>query len=121
MQESELKIGYIIGENTSGRFQFVISDDSNIKKWEYVYLKIKNEIVIGRIEEIKSKSELMNDGMDYQSIDKYAKTGMNDFVNICISTILGKLKDGYLAQSREIIKPGMPVYPASDVVHAIIH
>ena len=35
-------------------------------------VRVENEIVIGRIEEIKSKSELMNDGMDYQSIDKYA-------------------------------------------------
>jgi DNA helicase HerA-like ATPase len=116
VQESELRIGYTIGENTSGKFQFVISDESNIKKWEYVYLKIKNETIIGRIEEIISKSELMNDSMDFQSIARYADTGLNDFVNICASTILGKLENGYLAQSREIIKPGMSVYPANDEI-----
>ena len=116
VKESEPKIGYTIGENTSGKFQFVISDESNIKKWEYVYLKIREETVIGRIEEVISKSELMNDSMDYQSIDRYAKTGLNDFVNICISTILGRLENGFLSQSREIIKPGMPVYPASDEI-----
>ena len=98
MKESEPKIGYTIGENTSGKFQFVISDESNIKKWEYVYLKIREETVIGRIEEVISKSELMNDSMDYQSIDRYARTGMNDFVNICISTILGRLEKDLLGE-----------------------
>jgi DNA helicase HerA-like ATPase len=116
VQESEPKIGYTIGENTSGKFQFVISDDSNIKKWEYIYLKIRNKTVIGRIEEVVSKSELMNENMDFQSIERYSKNGLNDFVNICISTILGKLEDGFLTQSREIVKPGMPVYPAGDEI-----
>ena len=116
VQESGLKIGYTIGENTSGKFQFVISDDSNIKKWEYVYLKIHDETVIGRIEEIVSKSELLNENMDFQSIDRYSTNGLNDFVNICISTILGKIKNGFLMQSREIVKPGMPVYPAGDEI-----
>ena len=114
VQGSGLKIGYTIGENTSGKFQFVISDESDIKKWEYVYLMIKGEIVIGRIEEVVSKSELMNENMDYQSIDRYSSNGLNDFVNICISTTLGKIKDGFLMQSREIVRPGMPVYPAGD-------
>lgn len=68
VQESEYKIGYTIGENTSNKFQFVISDGSDIKKWEYVSLKIKDNILIGRIEEIVSKSELMNDSIDYEII-----------------------------------------------------
>jgi DNA helicase HerA-like ATPase len=116
VQESEHKIGYTVGENTSNKFQFVISDDSNIKKWEYVSLNTGEGTLIGRIEEIISKSELMNDGIDYKSIERYSKTGLNDFVNICISTILGKLDNGYLSQSREIIKPGMPVYPAGNEI-----
>ena len=51
--------------------------DINISDIENIDIDKLLRNAIGRIEEIKSKSELMNDGMDYQSIDKYAKTGMS--------------------------------------------
>ncbi len=120
MQDSGHSIGYTVGENVSGKFSFVIPDNENIKKWEYVYINISNETIIGRIEEIVSKSELMNNNMDFSSIARYTRTGLNDFVNICISTVLGRLKNGYLSQSREIIKPGMEVFLAgNDILEQI--
>ncbi len=112
--DSEYNIGFTIGENSSNKFEFVIDDNTDIKKWEYVYLKINDNIVIGRIEEIISKSELMNDTMDFQSIKKYTSNNISDSINVCLSTILGRLQDNYLVQSREIIRPGIEVYRAGD-------
>ncbi len=109
-------LGFTIGNNSSNKFEFVIPDDVDIKKWEYVYMNINNNIIIGRIEEIISKSELMNDTMDFDSIQKYTSNNINDSVNVCLSTILGKLNGDYLVQSREIIRPGMPVYMANDEI-----
>ncbi len=114
--DSEYNIGFTIGENSSNKFEFVIPKDVDIKKWEYVYLNINNNIIIGRIEEIISKSELMNDTMDFESIKKYTNNNINDSINICLSTILGKLNDNYLVQSREIISPGTKVYKANDEI-----
>ena len=111
---SGYEIGYIIGENSSNKFQFVISDDTDLKKWEYVYLKVNDATIVGRIEEIISKSDLLNNNMDYESIKKYTDNNINDFVNICLSTILGKFDGHNLVQSREIIKPGISVFKADE-------
>ena len=39
VQESESEIGYVVGDNTSEMFRFVIAEDAQVRKWGYVYGK----------------------------------------------------------------------------------
>ena len=71
VQGSGYNIGYTVGENTSDRFQFVISSGTPVKKWDYVSIDYGEAKILGRIERIVSRSELLNDSMDFSSIQKY--------------------------------------------------
>ncbi|MEM0155627.1 MAG: ATP-binding protein [Thermoplasmataceae archaeon] len=112
MQESASNIGYTVGENTSDRFQFVISVDTPVKKWDYVTIMYGGSKILGRIERIVSRSELLNDSMDFSSIQKYVESNIMDQVCICQARTLGLFDGGKLKQSRELLRPGLKVYSA---------
>ncbi|KJE49633.1 ATPase [Acidiplasma sp. MBA-1] len=113
VQDLEYEIGFTAGKNSSGHFQFVISENADIKKWEYVGLNINGSIVIGRIEDIVSKSDLMDESIDYESIKRYTENKINDSTNMSYVNVLGRLENDNLVQSREIITPGLKVYKLS--------
>ncbi len=112
MQGSESELGYVVGLNTSDSFRFVVPEDSSIKKWEYVYIDVNNRQVFGRVESIVSKSDLLNEGLDYESVSKYVSTHLEYSVNVCIARTLGMLKDDNIELSRDLIRPGTPVFRA---------
>lgn len=115
MQESgsEKVIGYTVGENTSDRFTFVVSDLSEVSKWEYVFAEIGKRKVIGRIERVLSRSDLLNQDMDFVSVSKYVETELADHVFLCQARSLGSVEGDALLLSRKIIPPGSPVMRAS--------
>lgn len=108
--DSGSKLGYTVGDNTSDHFQFVIDPNVEIRKWEYVHLEYNGKKIIGRVERIVSKSELLNEGMDYESVSKYIKSNINDFVNICVARTLGTVERDELELSRDLIRPGLEVF-----------
>ena len=112
VQDSESELGYVVGDNTSEFFHFVIEPDSEVKKWEYVYMDIGKNRVIGRVERIISKSELLNEGLDYESVSKYIRSSISDIVNICVARSLGAVNDHGLELSRDLIRPGVKVFRA---------
>ena len=111
MQESgsEKPIGYTVGENSSDRFTFVVSDISEVSKWEYVFASIGKRKVIGRIEKVVSRSDLLNQDMDFVSVKKYVETELADHVFLCQTKSLGSVEGDSLVLSRKIIPPGSPV------------
>ncbi len=115
MQESgsEKPIGYTVGENSSDRFTFVVSDISEVSKWEYVFASIGRRKVIGRIEKVVSRSDLLNQDMDFVSVKKYVETELADHVFLCHTKSLGSVEGDSLVLSRKIIPPGSPVWRAS--------
>jgi DNA helicase HerA-like ATPase len=110
---SERPIGYTVGENSSDRFTFVVSDISDISKWEYVFASIGSRKVIGRIEKVVSRSDLLNQDMDFVSVKKYVETELADQVFLCQTKSLGSVEGDSLLLSRKIIPPGSPVWRAS--------
>ena len=112
MQDSESDLGYVVGDNTSDIFRFVLSDNTRLKKWEYVYMDINDHRVLGRVERIISKSELLNDSMDYESVNRYVESDLNYSVNICVARALGTVKGTELELSRDLIRPGTRVQRA---------
>ncbi|MGC8608711.1 MAG: helicase HerA domain-containing protein, partial [Thermoplasmata archaeon] len=113
MQDSGYEVGYTIGNSRSDYFSFVMSPDSGIMKWEYVNIEINGEIILGRIEDLISKSDLLTDHLDYNSIRRYTDTGINDAVDVCEVRILGIPADGGIKRSRYLIRPGIPVKRAT--------
>ena len=112
VQESEYEIGYTVGDNRSESFTFVVNPEIQIKKWEYVYIRAYEDIVLGRVDDLVSKSDLLNDRIDFNSVRKYSENRMNENVDICIVRIIGSVRDGKTARSRYLIRPGQPVYKA---------
>ena len=112
VQGSGSNIGYTVGENTSDRFQFVISSDTPVRKWDYVSIDYGDAKILGRIERIVSRSELLNDSMDFSSIQKYVESDIIDRVSICQARTLGTFENGRLRQSRDLLHPGLKVYSA---------
>ncbi len=110
---SEEIIGYIVGENSSDSFTFVISDIARVSKWEYVFVTVQDRKVIGRIETVVSRSDLLNQGMDFESVKKYVDTELGDHVFLCRAKSLGSIEGDSLLLSRKIIPPGSPVARAS--------
>lgn len=110
--ESASNIGYTVGENTSDRFQFVVSSSTPVKKWDYVRIDYGESRILGRIERIVSRSELLNEGMDFSSIQKYVESDIVDRVSICQARTLGSFETGKLRQSRDLLHPGLKVYSA---------
>ena len=115
MQESgsDKPIGYTVGENSSDRFTFVVSDISEVSKWEYIFAAIGKRKVIGRIEKVVSRSDLLNQDMDFTSVKKYVDTDLADHVFLCQAKSLGSVEGDSLMLSRKIIPPGSPVWRAS--------
>lgn len=110
----------MVGDNTSDIFRFVLSEETRLKKWEYVYMKVRDSTVLGRVERIISKSELLNDSMDYDSVNRYVESDLNYSVNICVARTLGAVNGSQLELSRDLISPGTKVYRAgSDMLENI--
>ncbi len=112
VQDSESDLGFVVGDNTSDVFRFVLSENTRLKKWEYVYMEINGKQVLGRVERIVSKSELLNDTMDYESVNRYVESDLNYSVNICVARTLGAVDGSNLELSRDLIRPGTRVYRA---------
>lgn len=120
MPESEYEIGYVVGDNTSEIFRFVTEDSVKLKKWEYVYVNSNSNRIIGRVERVVSKSELLNDSMDFKSVERYVRSDLSYSVNICIARTLGTVSAEGLELSRDFIRPGTAVYRApSDLLEKI--
>ena len=113
VQDSGSDLGYVVGDNTSDIFRFVLSENSQAKKWEYVYMDINGSKVLGRVERIISKSELLNDSMDYESVNRYVSSDLDYSVNLCLARTLGSMNGGNLELSRDLIRPGTKVYKAT--------
>lgn len=112
MPESESNLGFTVGDNSSDSFMFVLNPDAEVKKWEYVYINSGKDRIIGRVERIVSRSELLNTGLDFESVSKYVTSEIGDNNIICYTRTLGTLNGDGLNLTRELIKPGTEVYRA---------
>lgn len=112
VQGSGSELGFVVGDNTSDIFRFVLSENDPVRKWEYVYMEIGSSRVLGRVERIISKSELLNDSMDFESVNRYVESDLNYAVNLCVARALGTVNGDELELSRELIRPGTKVYRA---------
>lgn len=112
--EQGSEIGYVVGENTSDSFQFAVPSTISLKKWEYVSLDTEDGRVIGRIDRIISRSDLLNEGIGYESTKKYVDNRIYDEVSVCHARTLGIIRDGEIELSRRLIRPGTPVFRSSD-------
>ncbi len=112
MQESGSKLGFTVGDNSSDTFMFVLDPEAEVKRWEYVFISTNERKIIGRVERIVSRSELLNPGLDYSSVSKYVASEIGDNNVICNTRTLGTLDRGSLSLTRELIRPGTQVYRA---------
>lgn len=114
MQESGSEpVGFTVGENSSDTFTFVVGENAEISKWEYVHIPGAKLGVLGRIEEVLSRSELLNRGMDFESVKKYVESQLGDRVFLCRAKSLGSVTEDGIMLSRRFIPPGSPVLKAS--------
>ena len=59
VQESDFDIGYVTGQSESEYFQFVISPEAVLKRWEYITVVQQGRSIIGRVEKLLSFSDLI--------------------------------------------------------------
>ncbi len=111
-QESGSRLGYTVGDNSSDHFMFVLDPEAEVKKWEYIFLSSGESRIIGRVEKITSRSELLNPGLDFSSVSKYVESEIGDHSTVCYTRTLGTLMDGKLQLTRELIRPGTEIHRA---------
>ncbi|MHB1439488.1 MAG: helicase HerA-like domain-containing protein [Cuniculiplasma sp.] len=111
MQESDSEIGYITGQSESEYFQFVISPESNLRRWEYITVRQNNRNIIGRVEKLLSFSDIMSQNIDYETVKKLHTTKIREIVDVAKARSIGSITgDGRVLKSnRELIRPGTPV------------
>jgi hypothetical protein len=112
VRDSESEIGYVVGDNSSDFFRFVMPEDLELRKWDYVYVMAGDRKIVGRIEKVLASSELLSDDLDFRSIGKYVESSINYFVSICVARVIGEYSDKHIKTSRILIKPGNRVYIA---------
>lgn len=113
VQDSESEIGYIVGDNSSDFFRFVMPEEMELRKWDYVYVAVNDHLVIGRIEKVMASSELLSDDLDFRSIGKYVESSISYSVSICLARVVGEYVAGRIETSRILVRPGNRVYLAS--------
>ncbi len=122
VQESGSEIGYTVGENSSEYFQFVLKPGCAIKRWEYVEINYPDHSIVGRVERITSKSDLLKDNLGYEGVDRYVRNDINEIVDICTGSTLGTVENGKLTRSRYLIRPGTTVKRAgADILIGIFN
>ena len=101
--------------------RFVVKPDVELRRWEYVCISGKDSTVIGRVERIVSRSDLLHEGIDYKSVEKLISADIGDSVTVAIAKATGTLKEGQVFKSaRDIIRPGTAVHMAGrDVLSRI--
>jgi hypothetical protein len=110
VQESGSEIGYTVGDNMPESVRFVVKPDVDLKRWEYVSVDNRNSKVIARVERIVSRSDLLKEGIDYNSVEKFVNADINESVTVAIAKTTGTIKDDEVFKSgREIIRPGTVV------------
>ena len=111
VQESDSEIGYITGQSESEYFQFVISPESNLRRWEYITVRQNNRNIIGRVEKLLSFSDIMSQNIDYETVKKLHTTKIREIVDVAKARSIGSITgDGRVLKSnRELIRPGTPV------------
>lgn len=112
VQESGSRLGYTVGDSSSDTFMFILDPEIEVKKWEYVYLLNGDSKIVGRVEKIISRSELLNSGLDFNSVSKYVTSRIGDNNAICYTRTLGTLNREGLALTRELINPGTEIFRA---------
>lgn len=113
MSEQESSIGYVVGENSSDYFRFVMDSSTRVRKWEYVSVISDGYELIGRIDKVISRSDLLNEGLGFESASKYVSNKIYDEVSVCHVRSLGILRNGQIELSRDLVKPGSPVVRSS--------
>ena len=113
VQDSGSEIGYVVGDNSSDFFRFVMPEDLELKKWDYVYVRAGRHLVTGRIEKVMASSELLSDDLDFRSIGKYVQSSINYSVSICLVRVVGEYLKGKVEASRILVRPGNIVYLAT--------
>ncbi len=111
--ESGSEMGYVVGENSSDYFRFVMDAETPVKKWEYVSVMSGESEVIGRIERVLSRSDLLNEDLGFESTRKYVDNRIFDEVSVCHVRSLGVFRNGVLELSRDLIRPGSSVHRTS--------
>jgi DNA helicase HerA-like ATPase len=112
VQGSESEIGYVVGDNSSDFFRFVMPEDLELRKWDYVYVLAGERKIVGRIEKVLASSELLSEDLDFRSIGKYVESSINYFVSICVARVIGEYSGTHMRTSRVLIRPGNRVYIA---------
>ncbi|MHB8361151.1 MAG: helicase HerA domain-containing protein [Thermoplasmataceae archaeon] len=119
MQESGSEIGFTVGDNMPESVRFVLRPDVDLKRWEYVSVGSRNSTVIARVERIISRSDLLKEGIDYSSVEKFVNAEIDESVTVAVARTTGSIKNGEVFKSgREIIRPGTPVRKASGEILA---
>ena len=111
VQESDFDMGYVTGQSESEYFQFVISPDAVLKRWEYITVVQHGRSIIGRVEKLLSFSDLIGQGIDFETVKKLNSTKIREIVDVARARTVGSITDDgrVLKSNRELIRPGTPV------------
>jgi len=110
------EIGFTISDSTTELVRFLIRENAQIRRWEYVTIPQGDKSILARIEKIISRSELIGEGLDFESLGKYVENAITYNSVICLARVVGVYSEGRLEPSRDIILPGSPVERASSSI-----
>lgn len=116
-QESGFELGYVTGQSESEYFQFVISPDAVLKRWEYITVEQNGRKIIGRVEKLLSFSDLISQNIDFQTVKKLNSTKIREVVDVAKARTVGSITDDgrVLKSNRELIRPGTGVKRSTEV------
>lgn len=114
-------IGWVVGESSPTEFIFVANKENHPPKYEYVIVsskehvdgKVRKVFVLAQVVGIISKSSVFREDLDYESLERIYKAGIDDSNVLCIARTLGFLnKKG---NNVEVLMPRRAIYPGNKV------
>ncbi|MEM4297384.1 MAG: ATP-binding protein [Nitrososphaerota archaeon] len=120
MSDTRKNVGIVVGEANPTEFYFVAHPESPPSRWEYVLVKIQEEVggelqdveLLAQVENIYSASEALRAEEDLEALRKIVEADIGDVRLWGRARVLGYLQGSKLVQPRRSIKPGQAVYIA---------
>ncbi|UXD21927.1 ATPase [Ignicoccus pacificus DSM 13166] len=109
-------VGYVVGETSTT--QVVARYDGKVIRGKYVIVKGEDKYLLGLIEDVRSRSDLIEDGLHTEDIKRIVEEiGMDEkavYAKIRLLAELDELLNGKIVPPRTAPHPGAEVRVASD-------
>lgn len=118
----EHTIGRVVGETNASNFQFTVEDGKEPAVFEYVKLKINDEVdgdrvekdVLAQVTDIERRDPAMENGTPLEAIETMSQQGIDNTTTVATAQVIGYMSETGVTKPRHAARPGTCVEVAPD-------